>query len=541
MTFLDAVWRDYPPYTSYDSDGGRLDGIVLGVIQSMLTKCCYGEISINYTTRVDNAVDMEIMYNENEEFSIAVPVTYPVTEYFKALNNGNSSIFLPVLESPGSVLVMPLNSSKQVGADLVQIIFEGWPLLLIIFISAGIAGIVMWLLDRWRNPIEFPRPFIRGFWEGFWWAFVTMTTVGYGDRSPRSIQARLFGIMWIIVGIAILSVFTAIVTTEMMAESSFVLQYNMEGMTLAVLNGTEQHRLVVDSGAEVYLFNSHEQMYQEVSSDNYDGFVLDQYSASVQTDVINKYGLGVAKFLNNPMHHGILVKNMNGNDIDCFREYLFLHRNQIFDKLKNDLHSIKPFSFVMLVGPEPLFHNQTITLILYTMAGWVCIVLIGIIWEFVYWRPMHRRKGKKEKKKKKVEFQENDKTINETQEELSTISENMTKKQQRRVINGQVNTAYVDYISPEYGDRECKVADDAHNGVMTERRVLMVARTRSKGISGLEGLIMRQNSELLCMEEEIVNFRQNWEIKVNAMQDRHKREQLEYLHSIKYGEMQPPY
>ena len=35
----------------------------------------------------------------------------------------------------------------------------------------------------------------------------------YGDKSPRSIIARLFAIMWILVGITIFSMFTASLTT----------------------------------------------------------------------------------------------------------------------------------------------------------------------------------------------------------------------------------------------------------------------------------------------------------------------------------------
>ena len=41
-----------------------------------------------------------------------------------------------------------------------------------------------------------------------------MTTVGYGDKAPRSIPARLFSIIWIIVGITTFSIVTAMLTTE---------------------------------------------------------------------------------------------------------------------------------------------------------------------------------------------------------------------------------------------------------------------------------------------------------------------------------------
>ena len=41
-----------------------------------------------------------------------------------------------------------------------------------------------------------------------------MTTVGYGDKTPRSWPARVFSIFWILIGITICSIFTASLTTE---------------------------------------------------------------------------------------------------------------------------------------------------------------------------------------------------------------------------------------------------------------------------------------------------------------------------------------
>ncbi len=46
-------------------------------------------------------------------------------------------------------------------------------------------------------------------WDGVWWAITTVTTVGYGDITPKSDAGRAIGIMVTIVGIAFVTLLTA--------------------------------------------------------------------------------------------------------------------------------------------------------------------------------------------------------------------------------------------------------------------------------------------------------------------------------------------
>ena len=39
----------------------------------------------------------------------------------------------------------------------------------------------------------------------------------YGDRSPRGFVARIFAIVWVLVGLVITSIFTGVVTTSLTA------------------------------------------------------------------------------------------------------------------------------------------------------------------------------------------------------------------------------------------------------------------------------------------------------------------------------------
>lgn len=80
-----------------------------------------------------------------------------------------------------------------------------------------IAGHVIWLLERQRDA-DFPKSYVKGVWEGIWWAAVTVTTVGYGDKTPRGIFGRTFGLIWMFAGLFIIANFTANVTSRLTVE-----------------------------------------------------------------------------------------------------------------------------------------------------------------------------------------------------------------------------------------------------------------------------------------------------------------------------------
>jgi voltage-gated potassium channel len=55
-------------------------------------------------------------------------------------------------------------------------------------------------------------------WDSTWWAVVTVTTVGYGDLYPTTIQGRLVGIVLMFVGIGFLSLLTASIASRFVRE-----------------------------------------------------------------------------------------------------------------------------------------------------------------------------------------------------------------------------------------------------------------------------------------------------------------------------------
>lgn len=88
-----------------------------------------------------------------------------------------------------------------------------------------VAGSLIWLLERRRNPAHFDPDPLKGVGDGVWWAAVTMTTTGYGDKTPITWRGRLVALVWMFISIFCIAAFSATLA------SSFVVGKLRTGIT----------------------------------------------------------------------------------------------------------------------------------------------------------------------------------------------------------------------------------------------------------------------------------------------------------------------
>ena len=72
-------------------------------------------------------------------------------------------------------------------------------------------GVVISLIDN----EEYPDVGI-----GMWWALQTVTTVGYGDVTPKHVSGRLVGAALMLWGTAFIAIVTAVITSTFVARAS---------------------------------------------------------------------------------------------------------------------------------------------------------------------------------------------------------------------------------------------------------------------------------------------------------------------------------
>lgn len=90
----------------------------------------------------------------------------------------------------------------------------------ILFILLLAVGVLIWLLERHKNPDQFgSKHHGGGIAAGFWWSAVTMTTVGYGDKAPVTAAGRIIAVIWMFAGIITISGFTAAIAAVFTVQS----------------------------------------------------------------------------------------------------------------------------------------------------------------------------------------------------------------------------------------------------------------------------------------------------------------------------------
>jgi voltage-gated potassium channel len=84
-----------------------------------------------------------------------------------------------------------------------------------IVFGAGLLALVgsLAMLDAERND---PAASIKTFGDAVWWAFVTMSTVGYGDLYPVTTTGKVVAVMMMVVGVALLGLVSGTIVSALL-------------------------------------------------------------------------------------------------------------------------------------------------------------------------------------------------------------------------------------------------------------------------------------------------------------------------------------
>jgi len=161
----------------------------------------------------------------------------------------------------------------------------------VFFVVLLIAAHIIWVLERRHNP-QFPKRYVQGIWQSIWWAVVTVTTVGYGDKTPKGTIGRMFGLVWILAGFFVFAYFTASVTSTVTVRELHGIIDGPEdlfGKRVATVERSTAAEYLAQQGLSALELENVDLVYRVLESGKVDAVV---YDAPVLQHYASKKGRG---------------------------------------------------------------------------------------------------------------------------------------------------------------------------------------------------------------------------------------------------------
>ncbi len=272
--------KSIPPFVIIDKE--RITGFSIDLWEEMAEQI---GLPYEYTT-VDTVEDQLQMIGDGDADLAIAAIT---------VNSEREDLFdfsYPYYDS--GLQIMTRLGGGQVVRGLVSVALspESLRIIFIFSLTMFIIGNLVWLFERKKNSEEFPQSYLKGVWEGIWWSVVTVTTVGYGDKSPRSVIGRLLGMFTIIFGLFLIANFTAAITTQLTLEgirSSINSMEDLPGKRVVTVADSTAAQYLSDNFIRHNTTQTIEEAVEQLINDQADAIV---YDAPILQFLANTEGKG---------------------------------------------------------------------------------------------------------------------------------------------------------------------------------------------------------------------------------------------------------
>ena len=185
--------------------------------------------------------------------------------------------------------------------------------------------------------------YLYGPWNGFWWSFITATTVGYGDKTPRTVPGRSVAILWTMWGQIMVVILVAQVTSKLSA-GIIGEEIRVYGKKVAVIQNSSEYRLGVKKNAR-YDPNAHYSNLQEIYNDLLNhkvfGALIDTYTVGSATNLFNNDKLTVNEIFDYSLNYGVVLAGEGRKLQPCLENYITKETEEIHHSVIKHVKPLK--------------------------------------------------------------------------------------------------------------------------------------------------------------------------------------------------------
>ena len=221
---MDVVYWEQKPFLFYNKKG-EIDGIIPQLFEQASAYCLSGNTTIKINNYIKRTTDRKHFYElarsytdyqhgeltrirKNNAFWVPV-VAYSNRKIDEFIKRRGLRTFQ--LMKSDKIAVIVRRNLISLPNKIIRGILSCQQIFFLAILMAILFGLTLWVIERYQNK-ELPTSFVKGLGTGLYWAIVSMTTVGYGDITPKNWLGRFIACIWLFVGVMVGCIMTATMT-----------------------------------------------------------------------------------------------------------------------------------------------------------------------------------------------------------------------------------------------------------------------------------------------------------------------------------------
>ena len=394
---MDVVYWEQKPFLFFNKKG-EIDGIIPQMFAQANEFCLPkdGNVRINdYKRQMKNrkeffdlvrsdvpygTADLEGIRKQNAFWIPVVAYADRKIDNFKKARNLRAF----QLMKSDKIAVIVRRDMISLPNKIIRGIFSCQQIFFLAMLTAVLFGLVVWIIERNKND-DFPKSFVRGIGTGLYWSIVSMTTVGYGDITPKNPFGRFIASIWLFLGVMV----GCIVVATMTDVVTGVDDLNVLNKRVSVLEHSYEEKTVEkDYRAQIVPVKSYEEVLEFVRQGKVFAGMMNADIAAWYQDEINDDSASVPLRIVQKLPANLYVNCYVPTDLA--REMKDIFKCMYFSKDEVYTYSIEAFqqychTDTLYIGSmsDLIFHNIYIQILLGAVGG---LMLVGIGYDLLnYW------------------------------------------------------------------------------------------------------------------------------------------------------------